>query len=200
MADVQRPRLLFIAFLSPRTRASGVCPGKGHRRPLGVRQAGMSLSSPRRVSWFATTWTRQRRSAGADCGSGGSDRAVSCSRMAWGRGPAPLWGGFMASFQRLPAKWRRWWGETVPEPAPLGSPAYHGARALELHRRSPFDVVLATCNPCGSFCCRTRHRRGCLGAIRHQPFPRLIDNKTEYTEAQPAVPARRRKPGASARR
>ena len=189
MASVHRPRLLFIAFFFPPTRASGVYRARAIANHFTSAGWDVTVITPPREffrdyldSYDATLEPTV-------------DPRVRIERVpfyGWHWEPdLRRYGMLRGNFPAVATKWRRWSEELLfPE---LYSPWIPKvvARAVTVHRRSPFDVVLATCNPYSSFAAAR-----VIAKLCHVPY--AIDFRdswtmNQYTEEQPSGPARRRK-------
>jgi glycosyltransferase involved in cell wall biosynthesis len=189
VASVHRPRLLFIAFFFPPTRASGVYRARAIANHFTSAGWDVTVITPPREffrdyldSYDATLEPTV-------------DPRVRVERVpfnGWHWEPnLRRYGVLRGNFPTLAAKWRRWSEELLfPELYAPWIPKVV-ARALKMHRRSPFDVVLATCNPYSSFAAAR-----VIAKLSRVPY--AIDFRdswtvNQYTEEQPSGPARRRK-------
>jgi glycosyltransferase involved in cell wall biosynthesis len=182
------PRLLFIAFFFPPTRASGVYRARAMANHFAA------------AGWDVTVVTAQREFFRDYLHSYDSTLETTVDpRITVDRVPIRMWhlepdlrryGIFRANFPMLAAKWRlamdQWF---FPEPYSPWIPRVV-RRCLRLDRDAPFDVVLATGNPYSSFAAARM-------IARLTRIPYVLDYRdawtvNQYTLRRPKRQARRR--------
>ena len=183
------PRLLFIAFFFPPTRASGVYRARAIANHFAAADWDVTVITPPREFFrdYLDSFDATLEST--------VDPRVRIERVpfdGWHWEPdLRRYGMLRGNFPALATKWRRWGEELLfPELYAPWIPKVV-TRAITLHRHTPFDVVLATCNPYSSFAAAR-----VIAKLTRLPY--AIDFRdswtvNQYTEEQPPGPARRRR-------
>jgi glycosyltransferase involved in cell wall biosynthesis len=169
---LRHPRLLYLAFYFPPTRASGVYRSRATANFLAAAGWDVTVMTPQRE--FFTDYIRSYDpTLEADVSPAVRVERVHFPGRAW-EPDIRRYSAFRAHFPLLSNRVNKWLEERFfPETYSPWIPRVV-ARARQLHRERPFDVVLATGNPFSSFAAAWLLRR-LLG------LPYVLDYRDSWT-------------------